>query len=197
MAGRPAEPRCRDRERQGKVSFVEIIFFFLRQGLACLSLLSDGIAGTGHHAWFTHMILNWLKKKKQTNWRLFSSRCEGSRLASSVLNINMVAACPLVLASTGLFLCWGVSRKQTVGGGGCQPWEGPSVLSPGGSRPLLHSRWPSSCLAEDLRLKTFRPWWNTEVYSFAESFRNIIHVITKLGRCAGGRRARGPLIAAG
>lgn len=29
-------------------------FFFLRQGLACLSLLSDGITGTGHHAWFTH-----------------------------------------------------------------------------------------------------------------------------------------------
>lgn len=68
--GGPAEPRGRDRERQanlqGKVSFVEIIFFFflLRQGLACLSLLSDGVTGTGRHAWFTHMILNRLKTKQ-------------------------------------------------------------------------------------------------------------------------------------
>lgn len=67
--GGPAEPRGRDRERQanlqGKVSSVEIIFFFLlRQGLACLSLLSDGVTGTGRHAWFTHMILNRLKTKQ-------------------------------------------------------------------------------------------------------------------------------------
>lgn len=44
---------------------MEIIFFFLlRQGLACLSLLSDGVTGTGRHAWFTHMILNRLKTKQ-------------------------------------------------------------------------------------------------------------------------------------
>lgn len=52
-------------KKRAKGSLREIFFFFfLRQGFACLSLLSDGIAGTGHHAWFTHMILNRLKNKQ-------------------------------------------------------------------------------------------------------------------------------------
>lgn len=119
-------------------------FFFLRQGLACLSLLSDGITGTGHHAWFTHMILNRLKNKKpKPHWRLVGVCCEGAWPAPSVLTIDTIAARPLDPASTGLLLCWGVSRRQTVGGRGCQPWEGPSVPSPGGSFPLQHSCHPA------------------------------------------------------
>lgn len=51
---------CRERSALWKSFF----FFLLRQGLACLSLLSDGVTGTGRHAWFTHMILNRLKTKQ-------------------------------------------------------------------------------------------------------------------------------------
>lgn len=50
---------CRERSALWK-SF----FSLLRQGLACLSLLSDGVTGAGRHAWFTHMILNRLKTKQ-------------------------------------------------------------------------------------------------------------------------------------